>query len=132
MCVQRVVAVEQAVGHHRYLLLLHPRRQSSQRLYQAGVAVYLVVQSGHDVVVGPAVLAEVLVVGRHLLQCEGQVERHLLFLGVQQYGQFVRLRDDVNHALVLPLVVVVEALLCARALLVGRLQLGAKVFERMG
>ncbi len=42
---------------------------------------------------------------------KGQVKRHLLLLGIEQDGEFVRLGDHVNHPLMLPLIIVVEALL---------------------
>ena len=130
MDVERVVVVQQTVGQYFHLYLLHHRRQSPQGLDQSGIAVYLVVQAADDMVIRPAVLAEVLIVGSHLLQGVGQVERHLLFLRVEQDRELVRLRDDVNHPLVLTVIIFVETLLCFGTLLESRLQLRAKVLQR--
>ncbi len=100
-------------------------------MQESRIAVYLVVQTAHDVVVGPTVDAEHLIVGRHLFQGVCQVERHLLLLGIEEDGELVRLGDDVNHLLMLTLIIVVEALLSLCTFLIGRFQLRAEFFERI-
>ena len=132
MHIERVVTVQQAVGQYLHLYLLHHRRQSSQGLNQSGIAVNLVVQTVHNPVVRASVFTEVLVVGRHLLQRVGQIERHLLFLGVEQDRELVRLGNHVDHPLMLTIKILVKALLRIRALHKGCLQLRTKVFQRVG
>ena len=111
MNVQRVVAIQQTVWYDFCLNLLDHWWQSAQSLNQTGIAVNLVIQAADDVVIGPTVHAEVLIVGCHLLQGVGQIKRHLLLLCIEQDGELVRLGDNVNHPLMLTLIIVVEALL---------------------
>ena len=80
-------------------------------------------------VVGTSVAVEVLVIGRHHLQGIGQIERLLLFLCVKQDRELVRLCDDIDHPLVLTLIVFIETLLRFRPQLVCLLQLCAKVLQ---
>ena len=88
------------------------KRENSKKEYKKVLRnTLIVVVVVAAVVVGPAVDAEHLIVGRHLFQGVGQVEGHLLFLRVEQDAEFVRLGNDVDHLFMLAFKIFVEALL---------------------
>ena len=102
-----------------------------QRLNQSVVSVDVCVQPLNYAVVRVSVLAEIVVLGRHLLQGVGQIERHLFLLRIKHQRDLVRLSDDVQHPLSLQLIILVEPFLRLLTLLVCRLQLNPKVLKRI-
>ena len=110
--VQRIVVIEQTVGHNFLLNLLHHRRKPTKSFDETAITVDFDVQFVYDVVVWAPILAEVLVFRRNLFQCVGQIESHVLLLGIKQDGEVVGLVDDIEHLLMLAFVILVKPLLC--------------------
>ena len=81
MGVQRIVVICQAVRNHFYLFEF--RGKAAQRLYKTGIAVYLNVQFGYNLVVRRAVLVEILVFLAYLFQSIAHIKGIVLFLGIQ-------------------------------------------------
>ena len=91
MQVNRVVAIEQTIGHDFHLDFLFHWRQSSESLNKSGITVDLIVQATYKVVIRSSFPSEVVIFVRHLLQGKCQVKRHILLLCIKQDGEFVRL-----------------------------------------
>ena len=120
------------VRHNLDLNFLHLRRKTAERFDQTRITLYFKVEVVDDLVIRPHTLIEIMIAGRHFLQSVGHVERPLLFLRIEQDGEFVRPCDDIDHPLMLTLVLFVESLLCLRHLITQRLQFQVQFFEGVG
>jgi len=63
-------------------------------------------------IVWPHALIEIIIAARHFLQGVCHVKCPLLLLRIEQYREFIRPRDDINHPLMLLFVFFFEKLLC--------------------
>ena len=69
------------------------RREAAQRLDKSGVAVYVPVQAGDNLVVGEALGCEFVILVRHGAQGVSKVESEILLLGVQYERQLIALKN---------------------------------------
>ena len=123
--------VQQAVRQKLYFDFRHYRREPAKGLDETGIAVYLHIQAPDYPVVRLPVLAEILIGRCNLVQGIGQVEGHILFLRIEENGQLVGRRDDIHHALMLAVIILLELGLFFRALGIDHLQFGTEVLKNI-
>ena len=95
IAVEAVVVICKAVGNA--IDMGDFRREAAQRLDESGVAVYVPVQAGDNLVVGEALGCEFIVLVRHGAQGVSKVESEILLLGVQYERQLIALLHSGDH-----------------------------------